>query len=164
MVARLRLAKVYLYQGKPEEVLTLLSGYEESGFAARYSEAIGDAHYALGDFTAAASAWQEALTQDNSNGLVDATLIEMKIADLPSGDGAAAEVPGIPGLDDQDAEGADSDAADDDQGDGAAAEVPGIPGLDEQDAEGADSDAADDDQGDGADDGGEDDAVEEPVE
>jgi predicted negative regulator of RcsB-dependent stress response len=82
-VARLRLAKVYLYQGKPDEVLTLLSGFEDSGFAARYSEAIGDAQFALGNFDAAEAAWRKALEQDASAQLVDTGLLQMKINDLP---------------------------------------------------------------------------------
>lgn len=83
MVARLRLAKIHLYQGKPEAVLTLLSGFENSGFAARYSEAIGDAHFALGDSAAAEAAWAAALDQDASNQTIDTALLQMKINDLP---------------------------------------------------------------------------------
>lgn len=102
MVARLRLAKVYLYQNKPQEVIDLLTGYEESGFSARYSEAIGDAHYALGDYAEAEAAWQLALVKDDSNQVVDTNLVQMKIGDLPSDIQPQAEsAPAVPGLDEE---------------------------------------------------------------
>lgn len=102
MVARLRLAKIYLYQGKPEAVLTLLSGFENTGFAARYSEAIGDAHFALGDPAAAETAWAAALDQDASNQTIDTALVQMKINDLPVDAAVAgdAAVSGEPPADD----------------------------------------------------------------
>lgn len=89
MVARLRLAKVLLYQGKPGEVLSLLDGYGDSGFASRYAEAIGDAHYELGDFAAAEAAYLQALQAGSGGQLIDTQLVQMKLNDLPeSGDAA----------------------------------------------------------------------------
>ena len=116
MVARLRLAKVYLYQNKPQEVLDLLAGFEESGFGARYSEAIGDAHFALGEYEAAEAAWQQALIKDDSNQVIDTTLVQMKIGDLPSGEVASPDSAAtVPGLD-------EPAAADDEQSDAGATE------------------------------------------
>jgi len=83
MVARLRLAKVLLYQSKPEEVLDLLAGFDDSGFAARYAEAMGDAHLALGDVAAARSAYLAALDQPRATELVNQDILQMKLNDLP---------------------------------------------------------------------------------
>ena len=94
-VARLRLAKINLYQGKPEAVLTLLEGFAESGFAARYSEAIGDAHVALGNYAEAEAAYSTAMNAPDADQLLDRSLLQMKIVDLPdsgSGDPVMPEV------------------------------------------------------------------------
>ena len=83
MVARLRLAKVLMYQGRPEEVPELLSGFEASGYAPRFQEALGDAYHAMGDYEAAEQAYLAALSGERANQLVDVTLVQMKINDLP---------------------------------------------------------------------------------
>ena len=48
MVGRLRLAKVFLYQEKHQEMIELLAGFDDTSFAARYDELLGDAYAALG--------------------------------------------------------------------------------------------------------------------
>ncbi len=83
MVGRLRLAKIYLYQDKPQEVVDLLSGFEDSAFAARYDELLGDAHTARGQITDAAAAYARAMADDPSAPTVNRSLIQMKIVDLP---------------------------------------------------------------------------------
>ena len=83
MVGRLRLAKVLLYQNKPDEVIELLIDRGASGFAARYKELLGDAYAAVGDFAAAQSAYQEALRQNQARPTVDNNLIQLKLNDLP---------------------------------------------------------------------------------
>lgn len=93
MVARLRLAKVHLYQGKPESVLELLEGYEGSGFAPRYNEAIGDAHAALGNYAEAEAAYLEAMSDPSAQQLIDPALVQMKLVDLPE---ISADVPVTP--------------------------------------------------------------------
>ena len=47
-VARLRLARILLYQDKPQDVVDLLDGQESPAFAAPFAELLGDAYYALG--------------------------------------------------------------------------------------------------------------------
>ena len=97
MVGRLRLAKIYLYQDKPQDVVDLLSGFEDSAFAARYDELLGDAHTALGQIRDAAAAYKRAMADDPRAPTVNRSLIQMKIVDLPDDepamDGAAAEEP-----------------------------------------------------------------------
>ena len=83
MVGRLRLAKVYLYQDKHQQVIELLSGFENTSFAARYDELLGDAYAALGQFAEASAAYGRAMLDDVSAPTVNRELVQMKIADLP---------------------------------------------------------------------------------
>ena len=80
-VARARLAKVLLYQGKPEEVLSLLEGQESAAFAALYAEERGDAYVALGRYDEARTSYQAALGEVQPT--VDQGLIQLKLMDLP---------------------------------------------------------------------------------
>ena len=93
-VARVRLAKVLLYQGKPEEVLSLLQDQGNVAFAARYAEALGDAYVALGRYDEARAAYQAALGEAQPT--VDQGLIQLKLLDIPqeAAEAAAAEMPG----------------------------------------------------------------------
>lgn len=83
LVARLRLAKILLYQDKPDEVVSLLEGYQDTAFAARYNEALGDAYVAQGRVADAADAYTAALADNPNTPTVDRTLIQMKLYDLP---------------------------------------------------------------------------------
>ncbi len=85
-VARVRLAKVLLYQGKPEEVLSLLEGRESPAFAARYAEERGDAYVALGRYDEARESYQAALGEAQPT--VDQGLIQLKLMDLPEEGGS----------------------------------------------------------------------------
>ena len=80
-VARIRLAKILIYQGKPEEVLSLLEGQENAAFAARYAEERGDALVALDRYDEARAAYQAAL--EEAQPTVDQGLIQLKLMDLP---------------------------------------------------------------------------------
>lgn len=124
LIGRLRLAKILLYQGRPAEVLPLLDGHTDSGFAARYFEAIGDAHVALGDYERAEAAYLAALSDPRASQLIDTALVQMKISDLPETPLASAGDPTVDAgaepaavEDVEDAEGADADTdADADEG------------------------------------------------
>jgi len=83
MIARSRLAKVLLYQEKPQELIELLGEQPESAFTARYSESIGDANLALGNFAEAEAAYRKAMADSAANPTVDRVLLQMKIDDLP---------------------------------------------------------------------------------
>lgn len=82
-IARLRLARVLLYQNKAEEVIEVLGGDVDDAFAARFSEALGDAFVALGRFSEAAEAYAVAISEDPALATVDRTFVQMKINDLP---------------------------------------------------------------------------------
>jgi predicted negative regulator of RcsB-dependent stress response len=88
-IARVRLAKILLYQGKPEDVLSLLEGQANAAFAARYAEELGDAYVALGRYEEARASYQAALGEAQPT--VDQGLIQLKLMDLPA---AAAATPG----------------------------------------------------------------------
>jgi predicted negative regulator of RcsB-dependent stress response len=91
MIGRLRLAKVLLYQEKPQEVVDLLQGYGNTAFAARYQETLGDAYVQLGQFEAAREAYTAALVDNPQVPTVDADLVRMKLNDLPPVNFAEAE-------------------------------------------------------------------------
>lgn len=79
-IARLRLARVLIDQGKPDDALNLLAG-DPGAFAARYHEVRGDALYAKKDLQKAAEEYRAALAADSSGDL-DAALLSLKIDDL----------------------------------------------------------------------------------
>ena len=83
LVARLRLAKVLLYQDNALDVVVLLSNTSESAFSARYSEALGDAYVDIGEFADARDAYFVAMADSATMPTVDRVLVQMKIDDLP---------------------------------------------------------------------------------
>jgi len=83
MLGRLRLAKVLLYQNKPDEVIAILKDRGESGFAARYNEILGDAYLAEGAYAEAQMAYEAALSENPALSTVDNNLIRLKLNDLP---------------------------------------------------------------------------------
>ena len=80
-IGRVRLAKVLLYQDKPEEVIELLDGQGNEAFAARYAEVRGDAYVALGRPGDARSEYQAALSETMPT--IDQGLVQLKLMDLP---------------------------------------------------------------------------------
>jgi len=87
-IARLRLARVMIDQGKPDEAIKTLAAGTPGAFGARYHEVRGDALYAKKDIPGAATEYKAALAAGDPNS-VDASLLELKIADL----GATAAPP-----------------------------------------------------------------------
>jgi predicted negative regulator of RcsB-dependent stress response len=83
LIARLRLAKILLYQGKAEEVVGLIGNQPESAFSARYNEVLGDAYVEMEQFDEAQTAYLAALTDNPQAPTLDLTLIQLKINDLP---------------------------------------------------------------------------------
>ena len=82
-VARLRLAKILLYQNKAQEVVDLLEGQEDVAFAAAYGEVLGDAYVALDRIADAQAAYQQVLMDPQAQGSVDQRLVQWKALDLP---------------------------------------------------------------------------------
>jgi predicted negative regulator of RcsB-dependent stress response len=78
LVARERLARVEIAQGKPDVALATLAAAAPGAFAARYAEVRGDAYYAKGDKAAALKEYRTAAAGTEG----DAALLNLKIADL----------------------------------------------------------------------------------
>jgi predicted negative regulator of RcsB-dependent stress response len=81
LVVRLRLARVQLGQGKPDEALKTLNDptVKPGAFASRFAEVRGDALLAKGDRAGALQAYREARAGADT---VDAQLLDLKIDDL----------------------------------------------------------------------------------
>ena len=117
-IGRVRLAKILLYQGKPEEVIALLEGQDNEAFAARYAEVRGDAYVALDQPDDAREEYQAALLETLPT--VDQGLVQLKLMDLPRETVAMGDNEAIEG----DAEGAEpleSPADDEDTADAETA-------------------------------------------
>jgi predicted negative regulator of RcsB-dependent stress response len=79
IIARQRLARVQIAQGKPDAALATLKGTDGGAFAARYHEVRGDAYYAKGDKAAALSEYRAAQSGGHEE---NTTLLGLKIAEL----------------------------------------------------------------------------------
>lgn len=82
LIARLRLARVLMYQGDNEDALRLLDVDDLGPMQAQYADARGDAHVALGDTDAARIAYLDALTSSGAEWL-NRNFLEMKLSALP---------------------------------------------------------------------------------
>jgi len=80
-IARLRLARVLIDQGKPDEAIKTLAEPIPATFAARYREVRGDAYLAKKDTAHALAEYQQALGAADMSGM-NASLLELKIQDL----------------------------------------------------------------------------------
>lgn len=88
-LARLRLARVYLYMDRPEDGLTALEGEAHSSSWERLTEDMrGDLHQALGQIEEARTAYRAAL---DLSGQVDAGWIRMKLDHLNAASVTSAE-------------------------------------------------------------------------
>jgi len=83
LVARLRLARVLLFQEKPQQALELLDLPSDTAFTARFNELIGDAHFALGNMEEAAAAYEAVLADINGQQTINVDVVRMKLNDLP---------------------------------------------------------------------------------
>jgi len=77
LLVRLRIARLQIDQGKPDEALATLAAAEPGAFAGRYAEVRGDALWAKGDHTAARLAYREA--QAALAGAPGADMLALKI-------------------------------------------------------------------------------------
>jgi predicted negative regulator of RcsB-dependent stress response len=80
-IARLRLARVLIDQGTPDDALKTLANDASGAFAADAHEVRGDAFYAKKDLRSALTEYKAALDAGAGGG-ADAALLQLKIADL----------------------------------------------------------------------------------
>lgn len=94
-IARLRVARLLIQQGKHDDALNLLDPDKAGAFSAQVREIRGDAQVAKGKPDAARAEYAAALA-DNIDGkadrMIDRTLLEMKLQDV-GGDKPAADAP-----------------------------------------------------------------------
>jgi predicted negative regulator of RcsB-dependent stress response len=84
-IARLRLARVLIDQGKADDAIKLLAEGTPGGFAGRYHEVRGDALRAKKDTAGAVTEYKAALSANDGG---DGSLLELKITDLGSNEKA----------------------------------------------------------------------------
>lgn len=80
-LAQVRLARVYIQQGKADEALALVNTTPDPAFSAQYEEAKGDALYAKGEMAQARAAYQAARASAQALG-INTQLLQRKIDDL----------------------------------------------------------------------------------
>ena len=80
LVARLRLARVELAQGNPDQALKTLDAVNPGAFAARYAQVRGDVLLAKGDRDGALKAYREA--RSGADTTTDGGLLDLKIDEL----------------------------------------------------------------------------------
>jgi len=86
-IARLRLARVMLQQGKADKALALLKGIDAPAFRSEYDEVRGDAYLAQGDKAKAHDAYAKAMAGASLQR--DTHLLQMKLDDLAGVGGEA---------------------------------------------------------------------------
>ena len=89
-IGRLRLARILLYQDKPQEVVDLLADQDDAAFAGLFAEMRGDAFAALGQITAAGDEYRTALADTSQT--INRGIVQMKLVDLPD---APAPAPAV---------------------------------------------------------------------
>ena len=87
-VARLRLGRVQVAQGKPDAALATLGSTDQGGFQAGYAEARGDAYFAKNDQTSALREYRAARAAAGP-ALAANDVLDLKINDLANGQPAA---------------------------------------------------------------------------
>ncbi len=81
-IARSRLARVLMQQGRHGEALALIESVDGGTFASRYNELLGDIYAATGDTESARLEYGLALADFNA-GVIDRNFVQMKLDALP---------------------------------------------------------------------------------
>ena len=105
-VARTRLARVLIEQGKHDDALALLPIADAGAFQSLYHDVRGDAYAAKGDAASARTEYTAALEKDSAASGLDSAYVALKRDALPAAStiaapAAAAEIPSTPAQDKQ---------------------------------------------------------------
>ena len=85
-IARLRLARVLIDQGKPDDAIQLLASGTPGSFAGRYHEVRGDALAAKKDIPGAVAEYKASMSAGDAG--ADEAVLELKLADLATNEKA----------------------------------------------------------------------------
>lgn len=89
-IARLRLARVLIFQEKYAEALKALTDPGSRAFAPAFHDVRGDAYYAMGKQAEARSEYEQALNSEVSSQVIDRTYVQAKLDDLGGSSAALA--------------------------------------------------------------------------
>ena len=89
-IARLRLARVLIFQEKYDAALKALADPRSRAFAPAFHDVRGDVYYAMGKQAEARSEYEQALNSDVAATVVDRTYVQAKLDDLGGSSAALA--------------------------------------------------------------------------
>lgn len=81
-IARLRLARVLIFQEKYDEALKTLGDPGSKAFAPAFHDARGDVYYAMGKYSEARSEYEQALNGEIAAEVIERTYVQAKLDDL----------------------------------------------------------------------------------